>query len=60
MARRDAPDGRGSPSVLLIRPGSLPSGTVVFGADAPHVADGIEYYDIDFATGDLEYGLSPA
>lgn len=33
---------------------------VAFGADAPHVADGVEYYDIDFTSGELQYGLPPA
>ena len=32
---------------------------VAFGADEPHVADGLEYYDIDFSSGELEYGLPP-
>jgi hypothetical protein len=27
-------------------------------ADAPHVSEGVEYYDIDLASGDLLYGLS--
>ena len=33
---------------------------VAFGADEPHVAEGLEYYDIDFTSGELEYGLPPA
>jgi alkylhydroperoxidase family enzyme len=33
---------------------------VAFGADEPHVADGVEYYDIDPGSGDLVYGLPPA
>jgi hypothetical protein len=32
---------------------------VLFGADAPHVSDGVEFYDIDEA-GDLVYGVTPA
>jgi len=32
---------------------------VLFGADAPHVTEGVEFYDID-ATGDLVYGVTPA
>lgn len=32
---------------------------VAFGADQPHVADGVEYYDIDPGSGDLVYGLPP-
>ncbi|HET6873167.1 MAG TPA: hypothetical protein VFH70_00215 [Acidimicrobiales bacterium] len=32
---------------------------VVFGADAPHVTDGVEYYDIDPTSGELVYGLPP-
>ncbi len=31
---------------------------VAFGADAPHVTDGLEYYDID-PSGQLVYGLTP-
>ncbi|HUE61391.1 MAG TPA: hypothetical protein VMO88_17615 [Acidimicrobiales bacterium] len=33
---------------------------VALAADAPHVSDGVEYYDIDFSSGELLYGLSPA
>jgi alkylhydroperoxidase family enzyme len=32
---------------------------VLFGADAPHVSEGVEFYDID-AAGDLVYGVTPA
>ena len=32
---------------------------VLFGADEPHVAEGVEFYDID-AAGDLVYGVTPA
>jgi len=32
---------------------------VLFGADEPHVSEGVEYYDID-AAGDLVYGVAPA
>jgi hypothetical protein len=32
---------------------------VALAADAPHVSEGVEYYDIDLASGDLIYGLSP-
>lgn len=32
---------------------------VVFAADAPRVAEGLEYYDIDATSGELIYGLSP-
>jgi len=31
---------------------------VLFGADEPHVTDGVEFYDID-AAGDLVYGVTP-
>jgi alkylhydroperoxidase family enzyme len=31
---------------------------VLFGADAPHVTEGVEFYDID-AAGDLVYGVRP-
>jgi alkylhydroperoxidase family enzyme len=31
---------------------------VAFGADDPHVTEGVEFYDID-ASGDLVYGLTP-
>jgi alkylhydroperoxidase family enzyme len=31
---------------------------VLFGADEPHVSEGVEFYDID-AAGDLVYGLTP-
>jgi alkylhydroperoxidase family enzyme len=31
---------------------------VAFGADDPHVTDGLEFYDVD-AAGDLVYGLAP-
>jgi hypothetical protein len=33
---------------------------VAFGADAPQVKTGVEYFDIDGATGELRYDLSPA
>lgn len=33
---------------------------VALAADAPHVADGVEYYDIDQSSGELQYGLSLA
>lgn len=33
---------------------------VAFGADEPHVSEGVEYYDIDFTNGELMYGLPPA
>lgn len=33
---------------------------VAFGADDPHVKEGVEYYDIDLASGELVYGLPPA
>ena len=33
---------------------------VAFGADDPHVTEGVEYYDIDFSSGELVYGLPPA
>ncbi|HWE57154.1 MAG TPA: hypothetical protein VG435_16715 [Acidimicrobiales bacterium] len=33
---------------------------VAFGADAPQVETGVEYYEIDGATGDLRYGVLPA
>jgi hypothetical protein len=32
---------------------------VAFGADAPHVETGVEYYDIDVSTGELRYNISP-
>lgn len=32
---------------------------VALAADAPHVSEGVEYYDIDPATGELLYGLAP-
>jgi len=32
---------------------------VLFGADAPHVSEGVEFFDIDTA-GDLVYGVTPA
>jgi len=32
---------------------------VAFGADAPHVETGVEYYDIDVSTGKLRYNVSP-
>jgi len=32
---------------------------VLFGADEPHVSEGVEFYDID-AAGDLVYGVTPA
>jgi alkylhydroperoxidase family enzyme len=32
---------------------------VLFGADAPHVSEGVEFYEID-STGDLVYGVTPA
>ncbi len=32
---------------------------VAFGADAPQVETGIEYYDIDVSTGELRYDVSP-
>ena len=32
---------------------------VAFGADDPHVTEGVEYYDIDFSSGELVYGLPP-
>jgi hypothetical protein len=32
---------------------------VALAADAPHVSEGVEYYDIDLASGELLYGLSP-
>ena len=33
---------------------------VALAADAPHVTEGVEYYDIDYSTGELSYGLPPA
>ena len=33
---------------------------VALAADAPHVTEGVEYYDIDHSTGELSYGLPPA
>ncbi len=33
---------------------------VALAADAPHVSEGVEYYDIDFSSGELLYGLSPS
>jgi hypothetical protein len=33
---------------------------VAFGADAPQVETGVEYFDIDGATGELRYDVSPA
>ena len=33
---------------------------VAFGADAPQVEAGVEYYDIDLSTGELRYDVSPA
>jgi hypothetical protein len=33
---------------------------VAFGADAPHVEAGVEYYDIDVTTGELHYDVRPA
>ena len=33
---------------------------VALAADAPHVTEGLEYYDIDYSTGELSYGLPPA
>ena len=33
---------------------------VAFGADAPKVETGVEYYDIDITTGSLRYDVSPA
>ena len=33
---------------------------VAFGADAPQVETGVEYYDIDLTTGSLRYNVSPA
>ena len=33
---------------------------VALAADAPHVTEGLEYYDIDYSTGELRYGLPPA
>lgn len=33
---------------------------VALAADAPHVSEGVEYYDIDFSSGELIYGVSPA
>jgi hypothetical protein len=32
---------------------------VAFGADAPRVETGLEYYDIDVSTGELRYDVSP-
>ncbi len=32
---------------------------VAFGADAPQVETGVEYYDIDVSTGELRYNVSP-
>jgi hypothetical protein len=32
---------------------------VAFGADAPRVESGVEYYDIDVSTGELRYNVSP-
>ena len=32
---------------------------VAFGADAPQVETGVEYYDIDMSTGSLRYNVSP-
>ncbi len=32
---------------------------VAFGADAPQVETGVEYYDIDVSTGELRYDVSP-
>ena len=32
---------------------------VAFGADAPQVENGIEYFDIDVSTGELHYDVSP-
>jgi hypothetical protein len=32
---------------------------VAFGADGPQVETGVEYYDIDVATGELRYDVSP-
>ena len=32
---------------------------VAFGADAPQVETGVEYYDIDMSTGELRYDVSP-
>jgi hypothetical protein len=32
---------------------------VLFGADAPHVTEGVEFYEID-ASGELVYGVTPA
>jgi hypothetical protein len=33
---------------------------VAFGADAPQVESGVEYYDIDGSTGELRYDVSPS
>jgi hypothetical protein len=32
---------------------------VAFGADEPKVDTGVEYYDIDLSTGELQYNVSP-
>jgi hypothetical protein len=49
----------GAELVLDLMRNSANKIAVAFGADAPHVSEGVEYYDIDPASGELLYGLSP-
>jgi alkylhydroperoxidase family enzyme len=52
--------GEATELILNLMRNSANKIAVALAADAPHVSEGVEYYDVDPASGELLYGLSPA